>query len=232
MFFFNPMYFVFALPALILGLWAQFKVKSNFTKYSRVGSRYGLTGAEVARRMLDFNGLHNVQIEQVSGFLSDHYDPRHKVLRLSPDVYKSPSLAAAGVAAHEAGHALQDQHSYAPLRLRSAIVPGVQIGSWLGPIIFMVGLFMSSTFGESIAWFGLILFGLTAVFALVTLPVEFDATRRAKQALVTQGMLGNDEMVGVNKVLDAAALTYVAAAVQAVMTLLYYVSLLSGRRND
>jgi hypothetical protein len=232
MFFFDPVYLLFAMPALILGLWAQFKVKGAFNRYSQVRSARGLSGAEVARRVLDFNGLYNVQVEQVGGFLSDHYDPRHKTLRLSPDVYGSNSLAAAGVAAHEAGHAIQDKQGYAALKFRTSLVPGVTIGSWLGPIIFLVGFFMSSTLGETLAWLGLILFGLTALFAVVTLPVEFDASRRAKQALVTQGILGTEEMVGVNKTLDAAALTYVAAAVQAVMTMLYYVMLLVGRRDD
>ena len=231
MFFFDPLYLLFAMPALLLGLWAQIKVKGAFNRYSQVRSARGLTGAEVARRVLDFNGLHEVQIEQVGGFLGDHYDPRHKTLRLSPDVYQTPSLAAAGVAAHEAGHAIQDKQGYTALKFRTSIVPAVQIGSWLGPIIFLVGLFMSSTLGESIAWLGLILFGLTALFAVITLPVEFDATRRAKQSLVTQGILGPEEMVGVNKTLDAAALTYVAAAIQAVMTLLYYATLLI-RRDD
>jgi len=232
MFFFNPLYLVFALPALLLGLWAQFKVKSAFSRYSQVRAYRGMSGAEVARRVLDFNGLQQVQVEQVNGFLSDHYDPRHKVLRLSPDVFQSPSLASAGVAAHEAGHAIQDKQGYAALKFRTSMVPGVQIGSWLGPIIFLVGFFMSSTFGDTLAWVGLILFGLTALFAVVTLPVEFDASRRAKEALVVQGILTTDEMTGVNKVLDAAALTYVAAAVQAVMTLLYYATLLIGRRDD
>jgi len=232
MFFFDPLYLLFAMPALLLGLWAQIKVKGAFNRYSRVRSARGLTGAEVARRVLDFNGLHEVQVEQVGGFLSDHYDPRHKTLRLSPEVYQTPSLAAAGVAAHEAGHAIQDKQGYTALKFRTSLVPGVQIGSWLGPIIFLVGLFIPSTLGESIAWLGLILFGLTALFAVVTLPVEFDATRRAKKSLVTQGILGSEEMVGVNKTLDAAALTYVAAAIQAVMTLLYYTTLLVGRRDD
>jgi uncharacterized protein len=232
MFFFNPLYLVFALPALLLGLWAQFKVKGAFNQYSRVRSALGLSGAEVARRVLDFNGLHSVQVEQVGGFLSDHYDPRSKTLRLSPEVYASNSLAAAGVAAHESGHAIQDKQGYMALKFRTSMVPGVQIGSWLGPIIFLVGYFMSSTIGDTLAWVGLTIFGLTALFALVTLPVEFDASRRAKESLVVQGILRQDEMVGVNKTLDAAALTYVAAAIQAVMTMLYYATLLFGRRRN
>jgi len=226
--FFDPLYFIFALPALILGLYAQFKVKSAFSKYSRVRNTTGVTGAQAARRILDANGLTHVDVERTQGMLSDHYDPRSKTLRLSPAVYEGPTLAAVGVAAHEAGHALQDKSGYAPLKLRSAMVPTVQIGSWLGPIIFLAGLFMSLT---PLAWAGLILFGATAVFALVTLPVEFNASNRAKQLLVSQGILAPQEMGGVNKVLDAAALTYVAAALQAVMTLLYYASLLMGRRD-
>lgn len=227
--FLDPMYFVFALPALLLGLWAQFKVQTSFAKYSRVRSMVGMTGAEIARRMLDMSGLYNVKVEQVNGFLSDHYDPTKRVLRLSPDVYRGTSLAAAGVAAHEAGHALQHQDAYLPLTIRSAVVPTVQLGSWLGPIIFIVGLLINWT---QLAWVGVILFAATAVFAIVTLPVEFNASRRAKSWLTDSGVIYQNEMRGVNAVLDAAALTYVAAAVQAISTLLYYVFLLSGRSRD
>ena len=229
--FFNPLYFVFALPALLLGLWAQMRVRSAFAKYSRVRAVSGMTGAQAARRILDSHGLQSVAVERVDGMLSDHYDPRAKVLRLSTDVYGTPSLAAVGVAAHEAGHALQDQSNYAPLQLRSAMVPAVQIGSWVGPLIFAVGLFMAGAIGESVAWVGLLLFGATALFALVTLPVEFDASKRAKQLLVTNGVLVPLEVRGVDHVLDAAALTYVAAALQAIMTLFYYATLLMGRRD-
>lgn len=226
------LYILFSLPALILGFWAQFKVQGAFNKFSKVRVYTGLTGAQVARRMLDANGLGNVKIEQVQGFLSDHYDPRGKVLRLSPQVYQSNSVAAAGVAAHEAGHAIQDAQGYAMLQLRSAMVPGVQIGSWLGPILFMIGFFLTPTIGTSLAWLGVGLFALAALFALVTLPVEFDATRRAKAWLSTSGAVYNEEIRGVNSVLDAAALTYVAAAVQAISTILYYVFLLMGRNRD
>ena len=226
---FSPLYFLFALPALLLGLWAQFKVKSAFSKYSRVRSLTGLSGAEVARRMLDTSGLYNVRVEMVQGFLSDHYDPIKRVLRLSPDVYRGDTLAAAGVAAHEAGHALQHQDAYLPMQIRSAIVPTVQIGSWLGPIIFIVGMLFQS---NQLAWIGIILFAAVAFFSIVTLPVEFNASRRAKAWLSDSGVLYNNEMSGVNAVLDAAALTYVAAAVQAISTLLYYVFLLSGRSRD
>ena len=231
MFFFNPLYLVFALPALLLGLYAQMKVKSAFDRYSKVRSARNLTGAQAARRILDENGLQFVTVERVDGFLSDHYDPRSKTLRLSSAVYDTPSLAAVGVAAHETGHALQDQQHYVPLNLRSAMVPAVQIGSWLGPIVFMIGLFMSNMVGQSIAWIGVILFAATAVFALVPLPVEFNASSRAKRLLVSEGILSPQELQGVNQVLDAAALTYVAAALQAIMTLLYYVYILTGSRR-
>ncbi len=230
-FYFDPLFLILSIPPLLLGLWAQMRVKSAFAQYSNVRSASGISGAQAARRILDMNGLQTVTVERTGGTLSDHYDPRHKVLRLSGDVYQTPSLAAVGVAAHEAGHALQDQQHYGPLRLRSGLVPAVQFGSWLGPIIFMVGLFMSGTLGDSIALLGVLLFGLTAVFALVTLPVEFDASKRAKQQLVSAGILAPQELAGVNKVLDAAALTYVAAAVQAVTTMIYYLMIL-GRRRD
>lgn len=223
------LYLVFSLPALLLGFWAQHKVQSAFNKFSKVRTFTGLTGAEVARRILDSNGLTHVRVEQTGGFLSDHYDPMAKTLRLSPNVYRSNSVAAAGIAAHESGHALQHAEAYFPLQIRSAIVPTVRIGSWLGPIIFMLGLIFM---GTTVAWIGLILFAATAVFALVTLPVEFDASRRAKAFLSTSGIVYNTEMQGVNKVLDAAALTYVAAAIQAVSTVLFYLFLLTGRSRD
>jgi Zn-dependent membrane protease YugP len=223
------LYILFSLPALLLGFWAQLKVKSAFDKYSKVRTFTGVSGAEVARRILDINGLNNVKVEMVSGFLSDHYDPRTHTLRLSQNVYQSNSVAAAGIAAHESGHAIQHAQAYAPLQIRSAIVPTVQIGSWLGPIVFMAGMFF---LGNTVAWVGLGLFAATAVFALVTLPVEFDASNRAKAILSTSGMVYNTEMEGVNRVLDAAALTYVAGAVQAISTVLYYIFLLTGRQRD
>lgn len=226
------LYMLFSLPALLLGLWAQFKVQGAFKKYSQIRTSAGLTGAQVARRILDSNGLRNVAVEETGGMLSDHYDPGARVLRLSHEVYNTNSVAANGIAAHEAGHALQHQEGYAMLSLRSALVPTVQIGSWLGPIIFMVGFFLSSGTGNTIALIGLVLFGATAVFSLVTLPVEFDASRRAKEILTNSGMVYHQEMDGVNSVLDAAALTYVAAAIQAISTVLYYAFLLFGRSRD
>lgn len=235
MFFFDPFYLMISIPPLLLAMLAQWRVKSTFTKYAQVGTSRGFTGAAIARSILDAKGLQNVRVERAQGFLSDHYDPRGKVLRLSPDVHDGRSVAAAGVAAHEAGHALQDQQNYFPLQLRTTIVPGVQLGSWLGPLVFMAGLFMgglSSSLGSTIAIAGLILFGATAVFALVTLPVEFDASNRAKKLLTAEGLLYQDEMSGVNSMLNAAALTYVAAAIQAVFTLLYYAFLLFGTSRD
>ena len=229
--FLDPMYFVFAMPPLLLGLWAQFKVKSAFNKYSQVRTQSGMSGAEAARRILQRGGLGNVTIETSQGMLSDHYDPRQKVLRLSDEVYRLPSIASVGVAAHEAGHALQDKMGYAPLQLRSFMVPAVTVGSNIGPILFMAGMFLAGTLGTTLAWAGIILFGGTALFALVTLPVEFDASRRAKELLVSQGIVSSAEMKGVNAVLDAAALTYVAAAAQAIMQLVYFLSVMN-RRNS
>lgn len=222
-------YLIFALPALLLGLWAQFKVQSSFKKFSQVRSMVGLTGAAIARRMLDMNGLYNVKVEETGGMLSDHYDPTSRTLRLSAGVYRSNSLAAAGIAAHEAGHALQHQEAYMPLQIRSAVVPTVQIGSWLGPIVFILGFFLQY---EPVMWIGLILFSATALFALVTLPVEFNASQRAKAWLTDSGIIYQNEMRGVNSVLDAAAMTYVAAAAQAVSTVLYYLFLIMGRQRD
>ena len=227
--FFDPLYLLFALPGLLLGFWAQARVKRNFNKYSQVRTARNVTGAEVARQLLDSQGLYDVAVEETQGFLSDHYDPRSKVLRLSPDVYRTPSIAAAGVAAHEMGHALQDAGGYFPLQVRSTLVPAAQFGSSFAPWLFIGGLLLNFT---SLAWVGVIMFAAAVLFTLVTLPVEFDASKRAKQLLVSNGVLIGDEIGGVNKVLDAAALTYVAAAVSAIGTLLYYVLLLTGGRRD
>jgi len=184
----------------------------------------------VARAILDSYGLRDVAVERTGGLLGDHYDPLSRTLRLSRDVFDTPSVAAVGIAAHETGHALQHADGYWPLQVRSAMVPVVQFGSFLGPIIFMLGLLMNLT---GVAWAGVILFAGVAVFALVTLPVEFDASRRAKELLANSGYAWGEELVGVSKVLDAAALTYVAALAQALSTLLYYVFILSGaRRRD
>jgi hypothetical protein len=188
----------------------------------------GVTGAEVARTLLDAQGLFNVQVEESKGLLSDHYDPRKRVLRLSPDVYRQPSVAAAGIAAHEMGHALQHAGGYFPLQVRSAIVPAAQVGSMLAPWLFIIGFLLQFM---QLAWIGLILFGVAVIFTLITLPVEFDASKRAKKLLTSNGILIGNEMEGVNKVLDAAALTYVAAAIAAVGQFLYYLMLLGGGRR-
>lgn len=229
--YFNPMYFVFALPALILALIAQARVQSAVNKYSRVRTSRNATGAQVARAILDNAGLPDVAVERTNGLLTDHYDPLSRTLRLSANVFDTPSVAAVGIAAHETGHALQHQARYFPLTVRSAIVPAVQFGSFLGPIVFFLGMLLNVT---PLAWAGVILFAGVALFALVTLPVEFDASRRAKELLFQFGFATGDELVGVNRVLDAAALTYVAGLAQALSTLLYYVFLLtgSGRRRS
>lgn len=227
--FFDPLFLLFALPGLLLGLWAQSRVKRNFNKFAKVRTARNVTGAEVARQLLDAQGLLDVRVEETQGFLSDHYDPRGKVLRLSPDVYRTPSIAAAGVAAHEMGHAMQDAGGYFPLQIRSALVPAAQFGSSLAPWLFIGGLLLNFT---SLAWVGVIMFAAAVLFTLITLPVEFDASNRAKQLLVSNGVLIGDEINGVNKVLSAAAWTYVAAAVSAIGTLLYYVLLLTGGSRD
>jgi len=222
------LYLLFAFPALLLGFWARFKVQSAYNTYSKVRTSNGLTGAEIARRILDSNNLQDVQIEQVGGMLSDHYDPSKRKLSLSQGVYGSNSLAAAGIAAHESGHAIQHKVNYGPLALRSLMVPSVQIGSWLGPIVFIGGMLLNS---DNLALIGLLLFGATAIFAIVTIPVELDASRRATEMLSTTGLVYESEVSGVSKVLDAAALTYVAGAVQALSTLLYYAFLFMGNRR-
>jgi Zn-dependent membrane protease YugP len=228
-------YVLFMLPGILFMLWAQSKVKSNYQKYSQVRNSANVTGAQAARRVLDSNGLQDVAIEQIPGELSDHYDPRKRVLRLSQAVYGVPSIAAIGIAAHEAGHAIQHAKAYKPLQVRTAMVPAVNIGSNLGYIVLIAGLLMAQA---NIAWVGIILFSLATVFALLTLPVEFDATRRAKLALVQVGLAdggvaGGEESKGVSRVLDAAAWTYIAGFASSLLTLLYYVMLVTGmRRSD
>lgn len=220
----DPMYFVFIAPGLLLGFWAQFLVKRRFNHFSKVPNATGLTGAEVAQRILINNRIPGVTIEPVKGTLSDHYDPTAKALRLSEDVYYGRSIAAAGVAAHEVGHAIQDAVGYRWLRMRSAIVPALRFASPASTWIVLAGLVLSSmqtALGQPILWLGIVAFSVVVVFQLVTLPVEFDASRRALVA-VEEGNLIAGETGGARKVLNAAALTYVAAAVSAVSTLLYY----------
>lgn len=234
----DPLYILMIAPALLLSVWAQILVKSRFKKYSQVRASSGFTGAEAARRMLREAGLGDtVGIERASGFLSDHYDPRQHVLRLSPDVHDGRSLASLGVACHEAGHAIQHARDYAPLVVRNAIVPVASVGSNLSWLIIMVGFVMMMfgmvAFGQLIAIAGVLLFGAVVVFQFVNLPVEFDASNRAKQMLPQMGLIsGPREQEGVNKVLNAAAMTYVAATVSALLTLLYFLyrlGLLGGR---
>ncbi|MGC9334490.1 MAG: zinc metallopeptidase [Anaerolineae bacterium] len=229
MFIWDPRYLIFALPALLLAFYAQWRVRSAYSEYSRKPNNRGISGFEAARILLRSAGLDHVRVEETPGQLSDHYDPRKNVLRVSRGVAQSRSVAALGIVAHEVGHAIQDAADYTPLRVRSGLVPVVTIGSWLGPIIFLVGLFLSGFTGSTtIAYVGLFLFAGTVVFALITLPVEFNASKRALTLLSSYQLADGRELQGVKKVLDAAALTYIAALAQAISTLLYYVFLLTG----
>lgn len=213
----DPIYFVFLAPGLALSLYATWKTKSTFSKYSKIGSRNRMTGAQAAALMLQRNGIDGVKIEHTGGWLSDHYDPRKKVLRLSNDVYSSHSLSAIGVACHEAGHAMQDAQGYAMLNLRSTLVPVTNFSSMFSYILIMVGLFI-----QPFMLLGVALFTVGVVFTLVTLPVEWDASRRARIAMDEAGMLAPEESRQASKVLNAAFLTYLAAAVTSLLTLLYF----------
>ena len=218
---------IMILPGMLLGGWAQSKVKNSYNRFSRIPLDAGLTGAEVARHILDRRGLQFVRVERVKGVLSDHYDPRGKVLRLSEGVYDVRSIAAAGIAAHEAGHAIQDADDYAPMEFRTAIVPLVKAGSSLGPLAFFGGLMIGSPI---IMWIGAVLFGGSALFALITLPVEFDASRRALALLEQTGIIHSErELEGTRHVLSSAAWTYVAAAVSAIGSWAMY--MLASRRR-
>jgi Zn-dependent membrane protease YugP len=229
--FFDPMYLLFIAPGLALSMWASFRVKSTFNKYSQVRSRRGMTGAQAAGELLQRAGITDVEVVRASGMLSDHYNPVTKKLALSEPVHDSTSVAALGVATHEAGHAIQHARHYAPLWVRSALVPTANIGSSIGYIVMVVGLMLSST---NMVVIGAILFSAVLLFQVVTLPVEFDASRRAKALVVEYGIVTMDERKGVDAVLNAAALTYVAAAITTLLTLLYYLhraGLLGGRRD-
>ncbi len=229
MFYFDPLYFIMIMPAVLFGLYAQYKVQNTYKKYSRVGNASRITGLDAARQLLGAAGLDYVTVEGAPGRLSDHYDPKEKALRLSEGVARTASVASMAIVAHEVGHAVQDDRAYVPLRLRSFIVPGVQIGAWVGPLLFFIGFFFNI---EPLAWVGLALFSLMAVFALVTLPTEFNASSRAMALLTSSGMIvGRAEEKGARAVLNAAALTYVAYAMQVLMQLLYYVMLLTGGRR-
>ena len=232
-FYFDPMYLVFMLPALIISLVASAKTKGTFAKYSKVGASSGMCGAEAAAQLLRSASIFDVQIEQVSGFLSDHYDPSKKVLRLSPNVYGSQSLSAIGVACHEAGHAIQDAKAYGPLKLRTSLVPAASVGSKLSYLFIVLGFILGQA-GGPLLLIGIGLFSLAVLFSLVTLPVEWDASARAKKLMVSCGIVGQQEAQQAGEVLNAAFLTYVAAALSGVMTLLYYLlrSGLLGGRDD
>jgi Zn-dependent membrane protease YugP len=232
---FDPMYFVFVAPAILLSMYASMLTKSRFMKYSKVMASSGLTGAQAAYQMLRREGVNDVGIERAQGFLSDHYDPRAKVLRLSPDVHDGRSLSAVGVACHEAGHALQHAHGYAPLALRTSLVPMTNATSRMAGPILLVGLLLSAApLGQTLMLAGIALFAVSVLFTLVTLPVEWDASARAKAVLVKDGVVSPQQSADAGAVLNAAFLTYLAAAVSAVMTLLYYLwrsGLLSGGRR-
>ena len=229
MFFYNPTYLLFMVPAFILMMITSWYVKHAYNKWSKVQSGSRLTGAQAAQRLIANSGLYGVNLEGVRGNLSDHYDPRTKTLRLSQGVANTPSVAAVAIAAHELGHALQDAEDYIPLRFRAALVPAVNVGSWLGWILIMIGLFLNMT---NLAWLGVMVFSGGAIFALATLPVELNASARAKQLLASTGIIQTEEeRRGVNQVLNAAALTYVASLVTAVLQLLYFASMIAGRRD-
>lgn len=226
--FFDPLYLIVLAPALLLTVWAQFRVKSAFHAGAQVPVRSGLSGAEAARMILDNSGLRDVGIELAQGALSDHYDPRRRVLRLSPEVAHGRSVSSVGVAAHEAGHALQQARGYAPLALRNGIVPLASLGSGLSWILLLAGLILNVA---GLAWAGVALFGAVVVFQLVNLPVEFDASNRAKVALEQMNIVSPNEAAVVRRVLSAAAMTYVAATLTAVLTLVYFVLRANSTRN-
>jgi hypothetical protein len=225
---FDLSYLVLVVPAILLGLWAQARVQSTYARYSQVRAIRGITADQVARRILDANGLRDVSIQRIAGSLTDHYDPRERVVRLSETVYGSPSIAAIGVAAHEVGHAVQHATGYAPLKLRTAIVSVTNIGSTLSMPLILIGILLNSS---RLALVGVALFGLVAVFQLVTLPVEFNASSRALATLDGMDILGREELGGARQVLTAAALTYVAALIQSLAQLLRLLLLVGGNRR-
>lgn len=226
---FDMTYIIYVLPALLLSLWASFNVKTTFAKYSKVASEYGMTGRDAARLILDANGLHHVQVTHVQGELTDHFDPKANIIRLSDATYNAATAAAVGVAAHEAGHAVQYAQGYGPMKLRSAIIPATNIGSKLSIPLVLLGIVFSA---PSIAYIGVILFSLSVVFQLVTLPVEFNASRRALAAIRDSGRVSDEGQQAAKKVLTAAALTYVAALAVALGNLLRLITLANRSRRD
>ena len=236
--FYDLQYIIWVLlPSLVISGFFSIRVKAAFKKYSRVGSMNGYTGAQAARKLLDRAGLHHVDVVQTSGFLSDHYNPLSKQLVLSQDVFQGSSVASIGIAAHEAGHAIQDAENYGPLRMRSSLVPLCTVGNTLGYIVMVLGLVMLYAsggvgVGKYVVYAGCGLFSLVLLFQLVTLPVEFDATRRAKEIVVDAGIIYREERVGMDKVLNAAAMTYVAAMVSTLLTLAYYILRATAASRD
>ncbi len=226
----DPVYWIMMGPVMILAIYAQIKVHTTFTNFSRVPTRRGLTGAQAAERVLKDAGIEDVEVKEVDGFLSDHYDPKARTLNLSPGVYRGNSVSAVGVAAHEAGHAMQHAHGYLAMKVRSFVVPAASIGSWVAiPLIFLGAIL--HTLG--LIKLGIVFFTAVVIFQIVTLPVEFNASTRAKAALMNSGVVTTEEeAAGVRKVLSAAAMTYVAATMAAVMQLLYLVLSLSGSRDE
>lgn len=226
MLFFDTNYLIYMLPAFLVMLAAQYYVSSTYKKWSRIRNRNHITGGEAAQRLIRTGGLYDVRVEGVSGRMTDHFDPRKKVLRLSQGVHQTDSVASVAIAAHELGHAMQDQDGYFPLRLRSALIPAVNIGSTLGWLFIILGILMQ---WSGLAWLGVIVFASGALFALATLPVELNASARAKKLFVQSGIIvGQDEQRGVNSVLNAAAFTYIAALLTSIMQLLYFTSLVGG----
>jgi Zn-dependent membrane protease YugP len=217
------------IPGLIIGLFAQARLKSTYSRYLREPAAAGISGAQAAREILDRAGLHEMPVEEVPGRLTDHYDPLRKKLCLSAENFRGRSLAAIGVAAHEAGHALQHKAAYAPLKFRMALVPLTGFGSNLGVWLVILGVIWGTAFGQQLAWFGIGLYSLLVFFQLITLPVEYDASSRAKEQLLSLGLVTSGESNGVSRVLNAAALTYVAAMVSAVLQLFYLLSLVNRR---
>ncbi len=231
MFFFDPLYFLILLPGILLAAWAQFRVQAAYGRASQIPAQSGYTGAQAAAALMNSAGVYGVDIQPVQGFMTDHYVPGKRLLRLSPEVYHGRSLAALGIAAHEAGHALQDAQHYAFLVARNGLVPLASVGSNLSWIVLIAGLLLHSV---HLTFLGIILFALVVLFQVINLPVEFDASRRARIALVDGGLISPQEDVTVGKVLNAAALTYVAATLTSVLTLIYFLlrsGLLGGRRD-
>ncbi len=229
LFYYDATYWLMLLPVLLITVYAQAKVSSNFSRYSKVTNRRYLTGAQAAEAVLRQHGVYDVRIERVRGNLTDHYDPRTNVIRLSQGVYDAPTIAAVGIAAHEAGHAVQYAVGYSPIKLRAALIPITQVGSQFGIVLLIIGILLTY---EPLFLVGILLFSFTTLFQLVTLPVEFNASRRAMETIQSARLLDEEEARGARKVLSAAALTYVAALLMSIVQLLRFILMFAGRRGD